>query len=373
MRRTWLLLGLCACVEPPRSVTYPQYRPFVASDAWCRINAGVFAFVPQPQLAPSLVGYGCTPPRRTPLPVPAGAGSTFAELVVEPGGAIEIPVQLPRTLQGAGCRLDSVMIPHGKRVSDVAIEIASAGRVVPIVTYEQLPPPREDGVVSRTVSDGSGRRKAIWAPERRASESSLVAIADPELWPTGALLRFDGGRTADGAPSVGFEIEQEPEPAKEEPAKEGEPAQPEEPPVPGALPLPAGGWPAATPSAPAPPSTPPAPDAPAPDSQDAPAGSPEGGEPAVPAPPRRQPATLVLVPYRHRIDIAAPDSFSIVLRAREKAFGIGVRSDRESADPRLSYRAPGAAEAVPTHLVAQVGVIVTRCARPVDEVLRDIK
>jgi hypothetical protein len=71
--------------------------------------------------------------------------------------------------------------------------------------------------------------------------------------------------------------------------------------------------------------------------------------------------------------MAAPDSFSIVLRAREKAFGIGVRSDRESADPPLSYRAPGTAELAPTHLVAQVGVVLTRCGRPVDEVLRDIR
>jgi hypothetical protein len=58
----------------------------------------------------------------------------------------------------------------------------------------------------------------------------------------------------------------------------------------------------------------------------------------------RQPAALVLVAYRHRIDLAAPDSFSIVLRAREREFGISVRSDRESADPRLSYHAPGAAD-----------------------------
>jgi hypothetical protein len=338
MRRIWLLLGLCACSETPRPVVLAQYRPAVDSETWCRINAGIFAFVPHPQVGPSLLGHGCTASRRAPVSVTAG--STFAELVVEPGGSIEIPVQLPKVLQGAGCRIDSVLIPHGMRTSDLAIEIASAGRVVPIVSYEQLPPPSERGVWPRSVvSDGSGRRKGIWAPDAPPDappdERSLEVIADPELWPTGAVLRFDGARTADGAASVAFEIEEEPPPPAEEPASPEEPAEP------------------------------------APPEGDSP---PEVGSPPAPAPPPiRQPAALVLVAYRHRIDIAAPDSFSIVLRARERAFGIGVRSDRESADPRLSYRAPGAAEPTPTHLVPQVGVVVSRCGRPVEEVLRDIR
>ncbi len=352
MRRIWLLLGLCACGETPRPVVYAQYRPEVASESWCRLGAGVFAFVPHPQVARPLLGYGCTAPRRDPAPAmaPAGAGSTFAELVVEPGGSIEIPVQLPKVLQGAGCRIDSVLIPHGKRISDLAIEIANAGRMVPIVSYEQLPPPPEEGVSPRTVvSDGSGRRAAIWAPAAPSAESSPAVIADPELWPTGAVLRFDGARTADGAAGVVFEIEPEPEPPPAE-----EPAQPEPPAEP-----------------------PPPPAAPAANAQVEPA-PPEGDslpepEPEPTAPPIRQPAPLVLVAYRHRIDIAAPDSFSIVLRARERSFGIGVRSDRESADPPLSYRAPGAAEPMPTHLVPQVGVVVSRCGRPVEEVLRDIR
>ena len=330
MRRLWPLLGLCACSELPRPVVYAQYRPAVASESWCRVDAGVFAFVPQPQVGPSLVGHGCTAPRRAPAPAMAPAGSTFAELVVEPGGAIEIPVQLPEALRGAGCRLDSVVIPHGKRVSDLAIEIAIAGRMLPIVSYEQLPAPPEDGVSPRTVvSDGSGRPRAIWAPDAPPGESSMMVTADPALWPTGAVLRFDGARTADGAASVAFEIESEPEPLPEE-----EPAEPAPPPEE------------------APPETPP---------------------PAPTPPPIRQPAPLVLVAYRHRIDIAAPDSSSIVLRARERAFGIGVRSDRESADPRLLYRAPGAAEPTPTHLVPQVGIVLSRCGRPVEEVLRDIR
>jgi hypothetical protein len=326
----------------------------VASERWCRVDAGVFAFVPHPQVGPSLLGHGCTPPRRDPAPANAPAGSTFAELVVEPGGSIEIPVQVPEALQGAGCRIDSVLIPHGKRTSDLAIEIANAGRMLPIVAYEQLPPPPEDGVSPRTlVSDGSNLPRAIWALDVPPGERSLTVIAEPELWPTGAVLRFDGARTADGAASVVFEIESEPEPLPAE-----EPAEP----------APPGTAPPGTAS----PGTEPLGTETAEPAQVEPA--PEGNSPPAPTPPPiRQPAALVLVAYRHRIDVAAPDSFSIVLRARERAFGIGVRSDRESADPRLSYRTPGAAEPAPTHLVPQVGIVLSRCGRPVEEVLRDIR
>lgn len=371
MRRIWLLLGLCACGSTRRPVEHAEYQPAVASESWCRLDAGVFAFAPQPQLRPPLLGRGCTAPRRDPAPAAAPAGSTFAELVIEPGGSIEIPVQLPKALQGVGCRIDSVLIPHGKRSSDLAIEIASAGRVVPIVAYAQLPPPSEEGASPRSVvSDGSGRRKAIWAPDAPAAEHSMTVNADPDLWPTGAVLRFDGARTADGAASVAFEIEPEPEPpAAEEPAKPEDPgtAAPTGAPSTGASSSPS---PAGAPS----PDSPPSP-SPAGAAQAEPA-PPDGDSPPAPAAtptPIRQPAALVLVAYRHRIDIAAPDAFSIVLRARARAFGIGVRSDRESADPRLSYRAPGAAEPTPTHLVPQVGVVVSRCGRPVAEVLHDIR
>lgn len=85
-----------------------------------------------------------------------------------------------------------------------------------------------------------------------------------------------------------------------------------------------------------------------------------------------RPVPLDLLAYRHRIGIAAAASFSIVLRARERPFGIGVRSDREGGEPRLSYRAPGADAAMPAHLVPQLSVIVSRCGRPAPEILRDI-
>jgi hypothetical protein len=396
MRGLWPLLGLCACGgESSRSVEYAHYRPSVAADSWCRLGPGAFGLMPHPQVAPPLFGYGCRASRREPAPANAPDGSTFAELVVEPGGSVEIPVQLPKALQGAGCRIDSVLIPHGKRVSDLAIEIAIAGRMQPIVSYGQLPPPPDEGTSHRTVvSDGSGLRRAAWGPDVPPEKRSSTLIADPELWPTGAMLRFDGGKTADGAPSVVFEIE--PEPAEPE-----EPEQPEEPEEPGKE-TPSGASPAGKqPSAPVPfgprlpssssaadsqaePSPPAAnpqtaspqtakpptgPWPPVPDSQSEPSPS-EGDSPT---PAVRKLPHLTLVAYRHLIDIAAPDSFSIVLRAREKAFGIGVRSDRESSDPRLSYRAPGAAEPTPTHLVPQVGIVVSRCRRPVEDVLRDIR
>jgi len=442
MRSIWLLLGLCACGGASRSVVFPEYQPKVASESWCRLDSGVFAFEPRPQVSPPLLGTGCAAPHRDATPEDAPAGSTFAELVVEPGGSIAVPVELPKALQGAGCQIDSVLIPHGKRTSDLALEIASTGRVVPIVSYAQLPPPPEDGASPRTVvSDAAGKRRGIWAPEAAAdkspSEGSVTAIADPELWPTGAVLKFDGGRTADGAASVVFEIEKQPEPSADEPSKPDAPGtetpsgapSPKAPPSPSSKsppspapsgpspsPAPFGPSPAPSPSpapapfgpspapspAPAPfgpspsPSPSRAPSGPSPSPSPAPAPAPSGpwplpapspavgaqAEPSTPeedaasdssTPTSPQPAPLTLIAYRHRIDIAAPDSFSIVLRARERAFGIGVRSDRESGSPRLLYRAPGAAEPTPTHLVPYVGVVVSRCGRPVEDVLRDIQ
>ena len=156
MRPLWPLLlpGLFAC-EPPRPAVYARYQPSVASETWCRLGEGAYAFVSRPEVEPSLVGFRCKAPHRAPPPEMERPGSTFAELVLEPGASIEIPVELPEALQGVGCRLDSVLIPHGKRSSDLAIEIASAGRAVPIVAYAQLPPPSEDGAVPRSVvSDG---------------------------------------------------------------------------------------------------------------------------------------------------------------------------------------------------------------------------
>jgi hypothetical protein len=389
-----LLAVLCAC-EPPRPAVYAKYQPSeVASESWCRLGEGAYAFVPRPQVAPSLVSSDCIAPRRDPPPVMMRPASTFAELVVEPGASIEIPVQLPKVLRATGCQLDSVLIPHGKRTSDVAIEIADAGRVVPIVSYEQRPPPREEGVVQRTVVDGSGARRAFRAAD--TARNALEVIADPELWPTGATLRFDGGRAADGAATVVFEIELEPEPqpepaAAEEPATDSpSPSDASPPSAPWGAPLPStppvGSKPppfGPSPDAP-PPSTPlvgnkPPPLRPSPDASppDAPAPSEGTDTPSTDdsdaAPPMRTPSLLELVAYRHQIDIAAPAAFSIVLRARTQPFGIGVRSDRESPDPRLSYRAPGATELTPTHLVPQVVIVVSRCGRPLVDVVRDIR
>jgi len=313
-------------------------------------------------------------------------------------------VQLPATLREVGCRLDSVLIPHGKRTSDVAIELALGERMLPIVSYAQLPPAIEAGVSPSTVSDSPDLRRALWAPEAPAGDNAVSSIADPELWPTGAVLRFDGGRTADGAASVVFEIERTPNEAVEDPpadlAGAAEPANPAVPAVPAPAPpasgtAPVGPWPPLGP-VPTPVGPAPVPIGPSP-APGGPTTAPVGPSPApgdrspstepwsdvtVPASerqaepratPERQPGLLELIPYRHRVGVVAPDSFSIVLRAREKPFGIGVRSDRESPDPRLSYRAPGASESAQTHLVPMVVVVVSRCGRPINDILRDIK
>jgi len=412
MRWRWLSLlllpQLCACGSSRRAVEYARYQPsLVESESWCRLGEGAYAFVPRPQVAPSLVGSECSPPRRDPLPEMTRPGSTFAELVVEPGGAIEIPVQLPKALQDAGCLLDSVLIPHGERASDIAIEIAtSGGGVVPIVSYAKLPPPSEDGVMKRAVVDGSGAPRSFRAADTEGN--ALEVTADPELWPTGAKLSFNGGRTPDGAATVVFEIEQAPaatdkpaatdEPATDSPSPAGTPPSGSKPPPIAPSPGPSPGAPAPygpspyppSPKAPAPgvpapygPSPyPPSPSAPSPSAPSPDAPAPSAGtdaptsdetETSTTTDPPSVPPRLELIAYRHHIDIPAPNAFSIVLRARELPFGVGVRSDRESPDPRLSYRAPGAAEPTPTHLVPLVGVVVARCGRPLGQILRDIR
>ncbi|MEZ4361595.1 MAG: hypothetical protein R3B48_15515 [Kofleriaceae bacterium] len=87
------------------------------------------------------------------------------------------------------------------------------------------------------------------------------------------------------------------------------------------------------------------------------------------APPR--PVTLVR--GRHAMDVDAPDTFSIVLRARAQPFTIGVRSSSEFDDPRLRYLAPGATAAVPTSLIPQAAVVVSHCQRPAKGVFASIE
>jgi hypothetical protein len=418
MRWIWLALGLCACGPSAGSIEHPKYRPVVDSDSWCRLGEGAYAFVPRPQVSPPLAGSDCAAPRRVALPERDRSGSTLAELVVEPGASIEIPVLLPAALREVGCRLDSVLIPHGKRSSDVAIELAIAERMLPVVSYAQLPPPLQEGVSPPTVSDSPDLRRALWVPDAPAGGNDVASIADPELWPTGAVLKFDGGRLDDGAASVVFEIERTSDEAAEDPTANAtanpttnptDPTDPTNPTVPakpagpspappvsgtapvgpwppiGPVPTPVGPTPAPIGPSPGPigPSTAPigpspgpvgpspAPGERSPSSEQTEPTSEQQAEPR--ARPERQPGLLELIPYRHRVGIVAPDSFSIVLRAREKPFGIGVRSDRESPDPTLKYRSAGASEPAATHLVPLVVVVVSRCGRPITDVLRDIK
>jgi hypothetical protein len=395
-RWLWLALGLSACGgERAKSFSYAKYQPSLAPDPWCRIGDGGYAFVPSPQMSPPLAGHACSVARRE-QSMARPRASTFAELVVEPGASIVIPVRLPAPLRATGCRIDSVLIAHGMRVSDMALEIASASGVQPIVSYEKLPPPREQDEARRVVRDGSGMPAGIWAPNGVSDSSPYAVVAERDLWPTNAVLRFPGGQDAEGAASIVWAIER-PAPAVVERSEEpgaragagtgaGAPPEAESP---GLVETPS-----SLEGAPRGEHTPgdhaPGDHAPksltvpsdfldrVPSSQKQPPGEAGGsgeqpaetGEPSVgvrPAPPLEQ------VAYRHRIDLPASDEFSVVLRAREKPFAIGVRSDRESRDPTLFYKAPGAAAPVPTHLVPQVGIVVARCGRPLSEVLREIR
>jgi hypothetical protein len=287
-------------------------------------------------VTPELAGPACVPPQWTERPLPPPP-STLAELIVEPGAAIEVPVRLPPALQGVGCRLDSVVIAHGQDAADLALEVASGSggqAAVPIVAYAQLPPADEKlpGIV--------GDPPVTPAPAGQPAKAPKAPAVAPGRWPTGALLRFDGVRNADGFANVVFELRPPPEP---EP-----PPRPPDGPV----------------------ESPP----------------PKWLEPVIkldelvnpppkppPSPPPIPPKPLELLPYRHPIGIAAADSPStIILRARERPFGIGVRSDREGGEPRLAYRPPGAAGSMPTHLVPLLAVIVSRCGRPAPEILSDL-
>lgn len=401
-RRLWIALGLCACGAGSGPVA--GYRPGIATDHWCRLGPGTYAFMPVPAVERQLVGVGdecgrgarpqpkapapSTPPSPSASPSPRWAEdlpaerktpSTLAELVVAPGASIEIPVRLPPRLRGTGCRIESVVIAHGRDAADLAIDIADPSGGKPIVSYQQLPPPADRDDVMRIVRDHDGAVPGVWSPDRKPPLSSM-RVADPELWPTGAVLKFDGRTDGAGFATVVFEIpkdrEAPPVPSRAEPktppADPG--ALPPGPPLgppPGPPPGPSGSpYPPVPP--PGPPSGPSGPSDPYAEGPPPAEGTPADGPSAEELPPYPQPKPLELIAYRHSIGIAAADSLSIVLRARARPFGVGVRSGRESKDPPLSYRPPGAAEPMQTHLVAQVAVIVSRCGRPLSDVLSNI-
>jgi hypothetical protein len=76
-----------------------------------------------------------------------------------------------------------------------------------------------------------------------------------------------------------------------------------------------------------------------------------------------------LAAIQHVLGLPAPDRFSIVVGAGDYTFAIGVRPARESPDPPLRYRRPGADEAAPTQQVPQAAVVLSRCGRPASAVL----
>jgi len=351
-RRWWIAPGLAAaalaaCDKP--GLTPVRYWPDVASESWCRLGQGVYAHESAPSVWPALAGPTCSPPQRAPLPLPPPP-STLAELIIEPGAAIEVPVRLPPALRGVGCRLDSVVIAHGQGSADLVLEVASGGdgqAAVPIAAYAQLPPPEEanwpgfvgDPPEPQTVKQ-TVKQTGSWVPDPPPAKDPKAGAGDRTPWPAGALLRFDGVRNADGFANVVFQL-RPPRVVESEPTPADRPV--EDPPPEWLRPV------TKLEEIVAPP-------------------------PKPPKPPELRREPLELLPFRHRIGIAAADSPStIILRARERPFGIGVRSDREGGEPRLAYRPPGADAAMPTHLVPQLAVIVSRCGRPAAEILRDIR
>ena len=308
MRALLFAVALTGCAPSKfhRATYFPSVHPI---EPWCRTGTGSYALAPQPSVAPDLVDC---PFRYTEKDEPP----TLAELVIEPGAAIEIPVRIPAVLQNSGCRIDSIVIAHGVASSDLAIAIGDT----PIVAYDQLPPEAIDD--ARIVRDP---RTAV--------------TGDPELWPIGAKIRFDGRSAEDGTAMVTLV----------------------EPPLPGG--------PAAPMIGPPPEPPPPPPQVAAVDVSAAPGAI--DVQVTEPAKPPASPA-LELAAYRHAIGVPATDAFTIVLRARSRAFGIGVRSDRESKGATLGYRRANDQTATQTHLVAQVGVQLARCGRPLGDVLHDI-
>jgi hypothetical protein len=282
-------------------------------EPWCREAPGVFVFEWLPTTYPALAGSCRTSPYDDP--------STLAELSVPPGSAIEIPVELPAELRDRGCVLDSIALAHGSRAADLAIEVIVDGVITPVVEYEALPEPSRDTTL----------------------DASTAIRATPVPPPPDAAPLPDAAPEPDAAPSVEIMA----------PYLEPDAAPPD-----------------AMPDAALPPDAEPPP---------WPQGAMLTFDPAERAPDDTvgiivapgEPIDRAFVPVRHAIGIPAPYAFVIRLRARTQPFGIAVRSDRTTQDPRLLVVAPGG-DAIPTHLIPQAAIAVSRCKRSAREIANDL-
>jgi hypothetical protein len=119
------LLGACGDALSDARYAAPEAPP-----SWCRVGAGAYAYLWRPSTSPALVTGSCDPG-------PAPTDSTLAELVVEPGTAVDLDVSLPDAF--AGCMVDSVVLAHGIRAGELVIDLAGE----PVVAYDEMPHQRE--------------------------------------------------------------------------------------------------------------------------------------------------------------------------------------------------------------------------------------
>jgi len=316
-----LALGACGGSPPTR------YWPARAPANWCRVGDGTYAFLWYPTTRPPLVGDGCETLReratdardRAVVSSAPRSLSSLAELVVGPGSAIEIPIELPPVLAGASCRLDSVVLAHGKTPADLAIALRLGADELPVVHYAQLPPAIGDApVVTSTGPTAPGADLPgadLPVPvARMPREPPFITVADipgtpaPAPTPDPSLTEVDLDLSIAGW-SAGLTFVLDP---------------------------------------------------------DARAADASAGVTPGPVHP------LEFFAVRHRIGVAVPDRFSIIVRAGALPFAIAVRSDRESSDPTLTYLAASSVEPVPTHFVPQAAVVLSSCRRPATDTLDGI-
>jgi hypothetical protein len=132
-----------------------------------------------PSTRPPLAGAACDRTRGS-----ATASSAVTELVVEPGAAIELPVELPPSLRGAGCTLDRVVLAHSSLENDLAIAVRAGDRVTPIATYSAL----------RPATVGAPLERNLWAVQHEVgmpAPDAFAIVVGADAFPFGIGVRPD--------------------------------------------------------------------------------------------------------------------------------------------------------------------------------------
>lgn len=318
MRLPALVVVVAGCAPAP----YYTPRVELADQSWHRVGSGAYAFVTARASVAPAIGAG-SPPQ------PAMAtrnGSTLAELTVAAGDAIEFPVELASELRGAGCQLDSVVIAHGENAhgendthaTDLAIDIRRrpSDPPTPIVSYDELDPFAVDSGSTRVVAREA--EPTMWSSDGRDVPGVTGRAVVPPQWPTGSGLRIvDRVLTVDlRGELLRWSITDK----TSSTVTVGE--------VVSVL-----------------------------------SGSTSKHYRIAP------PLELALL--RHDLRIAAPDQFSIVLRARTKPFAIAVRSVVETGGVPIVYY-PRDGQPMSPDLSPEFAVIVDRCRRPWPTIVREL-